>query len=355
MTLPSRNSLLHVCILGLCLLLLVSRAFAQTSPGLAVQRVGGNLRLTVTGEVGSPCTIQYATNLSGTAPWLFLTNSTLAGSPLIVTNPVATNSDTRFYRVAIVAPTNAPWISAGTFLMGSPTNESARGSDETRHSVTISKGFYMSKYLVTQSNYIVLMATNPSWFATSHGFTQDLNRPVEQVRWSDATNYCGKLTQQERLSGRIFTNWVYRLPTEAEWEFACRAGTTNAFNYGINLLSGMANFNGQSEYYGNVGNSNNPSGTFLQRTSPVGNYQSNARGLYDMTGNVWEWCQDWYASFATNSVTDPQGPASGSARVFRGGAFNATGAACRSASRDKYNPAAGFNTVGFRVVLAPGP
>src|SRR5258706_4721965 len=130
------------------------------------------------------------------------------------------------------------------------------------------------------------MSTNPSYFTPAHSFTADLNRPVEQVSWSDATSYCAVLTSQERAAGRIFTNWVYRLPTEAEWEFACRAGATNAFYYGTNLLSGMANFNGQSEYYGNVGNSNNPSGTFLQRTSPVGNYQPNARGLYDMTGNV---------------------------------------------------------------------
>jgi formylglycine-generating enzyme required for sulfatase activity len=240
--------------------------------------------------------------------------------------------------------------------MGSPTNELARGpNDETRHTVTITKGFYMGKYLVTQSNYLAIMNTNPSYFVPGHVASLDLTRPVEQVSWSDATNYCGKLTQQERLAGRIFTNWAYRLPTEAEWEFACRGGITNAFYYGTNLLSGMANFNGQSEYYGNVGNFNNPSGTYLGRTTAVGSYQPNARGLYDMAGNVWEWCQDWYGAFTTNSVTDPQGPASGSARVFRGGALNATGAACRSASRDKYNPAASFNTVGFRVVLAPGP
>src|SRR5207244_3220038 len=131
-----------------------------------------------------------------------------------------------------------------------------------------------------------------------------------QVAWADATNYCGRLTQQERLAGRIFTNWFFRLPTEAEWEFAGRAGTTTAFYAGSNVLSGMADFNGRQEYRGGTGTVFNASGVDLNRTAPVGGYAPNGGGLYDMAGNVWEWCQDWFGSLATSSVADPQGAAS---------------------------------------------
>jgi formylglycine-generating enzyme required for sulfatase activity len=210
----------------------------------------------------------------------------------------------------------------------------------------------MSKLPVTQGNYLSLMSTNPSFFTPSNGYTSDLNRPVEQVSWSDATNYCAKLTQQERVAGRIFTNWIYRLPTEAEWEHACRAGTTTQFYYGTNLLSGLANFNGQFEYLGGSGTTNNPTGTFLGRTTAVGGFQPNALGLYDMAGNVWEWCADWFDSYSTNSVINPQGPATGSARVFRGGTFNSIGADCRSAKRDSVIPSTVVNTIGFREVLS---
>jgi sulfatase modifying factor 1 len=183
----------------------------------------------------------------------------------------------------------------------------------------------------------------------------DLTRPVEQVSWNDASNYCARLTQQEQSAGHIFAAWVYRLPTEAEWEYACRAGTTTPFYYGNDLRSGMANFDANYEYVGGFGTTNDPSGVFLDRTTSVGSYQPNAWGLYDMAGNTWEWCQDWYAVYPTNSATNPQGPATGSQKIFRGGALNSFGKECRSAMRDSYNPALGFNTVGFRVVLSAGP
>src|SRR5437016_562667 len=141
--------------------------------------------------------------------------------------------------------------------MGIPTNELERNTNETQHTVALSKGLYVGKTLVTQGAYLSLLNTNPSYFTTNNGSTLDLSRPVERVSWFDATNYCYRLTQQERAAGRIFTNWSYRLPTEAEWEYACRAGVTNAFYYGGNLLSGMANFDGEYEYVSGTGTSFN--------------------------------------------------------------------------------------------------
>ena len=331
-----------------------TKAFAQSQPVLSLQVTGAVASVKITGDLASPCTLQFATNLPPGAAWLTLSNFTLLNSPMSVNDPELATNQQRFYRVVVVAPTNAAWIPSGTFTMGSPTNELLRSVTETQHVVTLTKSFYLGKYLVTQGNYLSLMNTNPSYYTPANGFAADTNRPVEQVSWSDATNYCARLTQQERAAGRILTNWLYRLPTEAEWEYACRAGTTTPFYTGTNLLFGMANFNVQYEYVGGIGLTNSSGGTMLNRPSAVGGYAPNARGLHDMAGNVWEWCADWSGSYSTNSVTDPPGPATGTARVFRGGAFNATGADCRSARRNSTSPGTAVNTIGFRVALS-GP
>jgi len=334
---------------------ITASALGQTAPGLALQLTNGVARLSVTGDAGSACTIQFATNLSPGATWGTLSNYTLFSSPGQIADPAGATTGARFYRVSILVPTNMAWVEPGTFVMGSPTNEAARGADEIQHSVTQTNGFYIAKYLVTQGAYLALMNTNPSYYNTNNLFTQDLTRPVEQVSWYDASNFCQKLTQQAQAAGQVFTNWSYRLPSEAEWEYACRAGTITPLYYGSNLFSGMANFDGNYQYIGGFGTSNNPSGTFLDRTTSVGSYQPNAWGLYDMAGNVSEWCQDWYGAYPTNAVTNPLGPATGTERVLRGGALNSIGADCRSADRDATEPAFGFNTVGFRVVLSAGP
>ncbi len=214
----------------------------------------------------------------------------------------------------------------------------------------------MGKYAVTQGQYLAVVGNNPSYFVPNNGYTQDLNRPVEQVSWNDATNYCALLTRSDRAAGRIPSTWGYRLPTEAEREYACRAGTTTAFHFGSAIHGGMANFYDYYEYDASIGDIYvaNPSVPYLGRTTTVGSYAPNAFGLYDMHGNVWEWCQDWYGAYPTGSVTDPQGPVAGSSRVVRGGSWDGYGRYCRSAYRYFDYPADRGSNIGFRVVLAPG-
>jgi len=318
---------------ALCLAVWVAApsAFAQTRPRLGLQFSAGQPTLTLTGTDGTVYSIQYAIDLSPTNAWVDRTLVQAKGGGTVWTDPSAPTPGQRFYRaVSVPAPadTNLVFIQPGTFTMGSPTTEAGRNIDEVQHLVTISRGFWMGKYLVTQGDYLAVVGSNPSHFrngtnafptGTGGAITNELLHPVETVSWHDATNYCALRTQQERAWGRIPTNYVYRLPTEAEWEYACRAGTTTAFYLGNGLHSGQANFNGHYEYDAAVGTINNPSGINLGITTPVGSYAANPWGLYDMNGNLWEWCQDWYGVYADGSVIDPQGPATGTVRVNRGG------------------------------------
>jgi formylglycine-generating enzyme required for sulfatase activity len=209
-----------------------------------------------------------------------------------------------------------------------------------------------------------VVGNNPSYFrdgidgaiagGTGSAITNELLHPVEQVSWYDASNYCALRTQQERAGGLIPTNYVYRLPTESEYEYADRAGTTTAFYLGSSLDSGQANFSGQNEYDAVLGTIYNPSGIYLGITTPVGIYAANPWGLYDMIGNVFEWCQDWYGAYPVGGVTDPQGAVTGSDRVVRGGGWGDFASYCRSADRYFINPGNRFNGLGFRVLLAAG-
>lgn len=338
-----------LCLLSSAIWALAPRASAQSPPHLGVELLAGRPTLTITGTVGTVYCIQYASALSPTTHWTNRTLVQVQGASTVWTDPSAPTPSQRFYRAASVsapADTNLVFIQPGTFTMGSPTNEALRDLDETQHVVTISRGFWMGKYLVTQGDYLSVVGNNPSYF------TGDPTRPVEQVSWVDAASYCTLRTAQERAAGLIPTNFVYRLPTESEWEYACRAGTTTACYLGSGLHSGQANFNGQYEYDASVGTSYNPSGIYLQTTTPVGSYAANGWGLYDMSGNVWEWCQDWYGAYPTGSVTDPQGAASGSTRVERGGGWFSSGQYCRSAQRYSSGPTSTSSDIGFRVVLA---
>ena len=241
-------------------------------------------------------------------------------------------------------PDNLSWINPGTFTMGSPPTEEGHFSDEgPQTEVTLSQGFWMSRYEVTQAEYPSVMGTNPSYFKG------DTHLPVECASWHDATNYCAERTTRERAWGRLPAGYEYRLPTEAEWEYCCRAGTTTATAYGDSLSSAQANFDANHHPYGGVAQ-----GPYLGTTTKVGSYAPNAWGLYDMHGNVREWCLDWYGTYRGGSVTDPRGPTTGSSRVYRGGSWLNFGRFCRSAGRGNDRPVLRINCVGFRSVLAPG-
>ena len=240
-------------------------------------------------------------------------------------------------------------IGAGTFLMGSPDSEPERADWEGPQTlVTLNYGFKMGKYEVRQGEYQAVMGTNPAYFSGTP------DRPVEQVTWDDAMDYCRRLTEWMRVAGCSPAGWAYRLPTEAEWEYACRAGTTSPFGYGPDLRSGMANFCAHYEYDETVGTVDNPLGTFLGRTTPAGSYAPNAWGLYDLHGNVWEWCLDgWSSHLPGGSVTNYHNLPTGPDRVIRGGCWYDSARFCRSAYRLRSAGNFRDNDLGFRVVLAP--
>ena len=226
------------------------------------------------------------------------------------------------------------WIRGGSFLMGSPANE-GYSNERPQRRVTVSD-FYLGRYEVTQKEYQEIMGTNPSSFKGD-------NLPVENVSWFDAVEYCNRLSRREGLapaytiSGTTVT-WNrnangYRLPTEAEWEYACRAGTTTPYNTGNTITTSQANFSWSA-----------------QGTTPVGTYSPNAWGLYDMHGNVWEWCYDRYGSYSTSDLSNPLGASSGSDRVIRGGSWSPSAQYLRSAYRYYGTPAYRYGNLGFRLV-----
>jgi formylglycine-generating enzyme required for sulfatase activity len=202
--------------------------------------------------------------------------------------------------------------------------EKGRDDHEVQHRVTLTKGFWLGVYPVTQAEWQAVMKNNPSHFKGD-------NRPVEQVSWVDCQEFCAALSKREGKT--------YRLPTEAEWEYACRAGTTTAYCFGDDpaKLGEYAEFGGNSD----------------NKTHPVGQKKANAWGLYDMHGNVWQWCQDWYGAYPQSDQVDPQGPAQGSYRVFRGGCWSDAPRGCRSAYRDSVWPESREDRRGCRLALVP--
>jgi formylglycine-generating enzyme required for sulfatase activity len=333
------KSLWCILLAPLASLVVPLRAQAQITSGVSVQVYAG---LTITGVVGSNYVVQYVTDLSQTNNWQLLTNLILPSNPYLWFDASCPATPRRLYRVLAPTSTNPNpvelvWIPPGTFVMGSPTSEVDRSSDEgPQTTVTLTKGFFMGRYLVTQRDYVAVMTNNPSYI------TGSLDLPVESVAWVGATNYCGNLTRQEQAAGRLPTGWVYRLPTEAEWEYACRAGTTNRFSYGDD--PGYTQLINYAWYTANSGSA----------THRVGQKVPNPLGLYDTYGNVEELCLDWYAGYPGGSVTNPTGSDNGLYRVARGGALNSSAKNCRSADRSTAHPSSGCFWQGFRVVLAQG-
>jgi len=237
------------------------------------------------------------------------------------------------------------WVPAGTFTMGSPTSEVGReASKEQEHNVTLTKGFYLGKYEVTQAQYETVMTGNTNGLnAKPSQWPNNNDRPVEKVSWSDAQIFLSRLNQMEQTAGRLPSGWKYALPTEAQWEYACRAGTTTIFSWGNSATFTQANFKGTHPYGGGA------SGPNLQQTTDVGQYGANPWGFFDMHGNVWEWVYDWKANFSGGAQTNPEGPASGSLRVIRGSSWTTDGTYLRSASRDDRGPSTRSHNLGFRV------
>jgi len=209
-------------------------------------------------------------------------------------------------------------VLAGKFKMGSPASEKDRSDDETQHEVTLTKPFYMGKYEVTQEQWQAVMGNNPSKI-------KGKKSPVTNVSWIDCQEFIKKLNEK--------TNGEYRLPTEAEWEFACRAGSTTAYSFGDKITPKDANI-----FESKIG-----------KPVAVGSYKPNEFGLYDMHGNLWEWCEDWSGVYPAGSVTDPKGPAMGNRRVLRGGSFSNYESLARSSYRNVITPTDRGDVGGLRL------
>ena len=227
------------------------------------------------------------------------------------------------------------WISPGRFLMGSPVDEPERFDYEVQHEVTLSRGFWLADTACTQAFWQAVTGSNPS------DFKGDARNPVEQVSWDEVQAFIGEL--ERRLPGL-----PVRLPTEAEWEYACRAGTTMPFSFGDRITPELVNYNGNYPYAGGE------KGLYRQKTVRVASLPANGWGLYEMHGNVYEWCADWFGDYPAAAQVDPQGPQIGGARVLRGGSWYDDGRYVRSAIRFTGGPGSRRDSAGFRLALGPG-
>jgi len=215
------------------------------------------------------------------------------------------------------------WLEPGEFMMGDEDKKS-------QHNVAISKGFWLADSTITQELWQLVMAENPAHFTGE-------KRPVENVSWEDVQQFIKKLN-------KLVPELSIRLPTEAEWEYGCRAGTKTPFSFGNNITSEQANYNGKYPY------KNGPKGEYREQTVEVKTLPCNSWGLYEMHGNVWEWCQDWWQEdLGKDPVTDPQGAKKGEYRVLRGGSWIYDGRDVRSAIRYRFHPGFRINYIGFRL------
>ncbi len=222
-------------------------------------------------------------------------------------------------------------------MMGAPQGEQGRYFDERHNLRKIEKSFWISIHEVTQKSYKDIVGKNPSYFKTSDDI------PVENISWNDAIKFCELLTEKEQITGRISQDYYFRLPYEQEWEYVCRAGTQTPFSFGNNLNFRMANFNGYYPY------GKQRKGIFRGKTVKVGSFKPNYWGLYDMHGNVWEWCMD---SDISKSLLYKSSKDVNLFRCVKGGSWFSYGKLCRSACRVASHKDKAFNYVGFRIVLS---
>ena len=224
------------------------------------------------------------------------------------------------------------WIPPGIFWMGSPSSEKERHDNEIQHQVTLSQGFWLADTVCTQALWKAVMGDNPAFF------TENENNPVEQVSWDDVRNFIKQLN--------ILTSGLdAQLPTEAQWEYACRSGTATPFSFGETITPDQVNFDGNIPY------ASGKKGRCREKTVAVKSLPANPWGLYEMHGNVWEWCADWYDDFFEMPIIDPIGSDTGSSRVLRGGSWSNHGWRTRSANRGWYAPVNRDNYIGFRFVV----
>jgi sulfatase modifying factor 1 len=228
------------------------------------------------------------------------------------------------------------WIPAGTFTMGSPVDELHRNRDEPQHPVTITKPFYMQTTEVTLNQWRALMGRR------LFGGMTGGDKPVVKVSWYECMRFIEKLN--------TLNEGVYRLPTEAEWEYVCRAGSQQPFTWGKTIECARAMYGNNSLKSEECLLYIKSRGLPTDGPAPVKAYPPNAWGLYDMHGNVWEWCSDWYGDYPLHAISDPKGPDSGTVKVRRGGSWFKDGGLCRSANRNFGHPASRYGTLGFRVV-----
>jgi len=221
------------------------------------------------------------------------------------------------------------WIPAGRFKMGSPESEAGRYYNELLHEVILTQGYWLADTTCTQALWQAVMGNNPS------EFKKDLN-PVENVSWRDAIEFIDRLNNEQ-------SGLDLRLPSEAEWEYACRAGTTTPFSFGENISSEQVNYNGDTPYAGTE------KGLNRKQTVQVKALPCNAWGLYQMHGNVWEWCADWHGEYPNRTLIDPQGPNEGTKRVLRGGSWVYSARSVRSAYRDRGDPDDRDSGIGLRL------
>ncbi|MGB0723190.1 MAG: SUMF1/EgtB/PvdO family nonheme iron enzyme [Gammaproteobacteria bacterium] len=230
-------------------------------------------------------------------------------------------------------PLRFRWVWPGRFLMGSPTTEHARGNDETQHEVTLTRGYWLAETACTQALWEAVMGNNPARFTGE-------DRPVEEVSWDAVRGFIGKLN-------KVHPALATRLPSEAEWEMACRAGTSTPFSFGEDISPDRVNYDGNRPYRGDA------KGLYREQTVPVGSLPANPWGFHEMHGNVWEWCADRYGAYPAEPVLDPSGPASGGGRVLRGGSWFYDARGCRSAQRNGNHPSIDWLSVGFRLARGP--